>query len=135
MMDVPQQSVMAHVDLRLQTLLQTGPSIHALVEAEMRCQDDITNGLGLMLTCDRDCDMAPPSRPPSPLLAQPTNAQLPCFGLGLRRQASFAPPSVLTETEVATQGELRKRCANAISKLARRSYRSLTHALTAEQAA
>merc|ERR1719213_253192 len=44
----------------------------------------------------------------------------PSFGLGLARQRSFAP-HIVTEAEASAQHDMRRRCAVALGRLARRS--------------
>lgn len=61
-----------------------------------------------------------PSSPPSPVHAR---APLPALGRGLVRQAAIHPPSVLTSQETEKQNLLRRRCAEALLRLARHTMR------------
>merc|ERR1719379_2183130 len=103
-----------------------------MISQEAHAEEDITRGLEALSPGFSEAEdslsspvsmMAPPP-PPSPV-ALHMPPPLPGFGMGLRRQASFAPPSVLTSAEVARQREVRGRCAAALGKLARQSFRSL----------
>lgn len=70
---------------------------------------------------DEDSVDAPRAPPTSPA---PEPPRLPSFGLGLKRQKSFGhAPSLITDSELAVQTEQRSRCALALTRIARRSFR------------
>jgi len=91
--------------------------VEELATEEAHAMHDITHCPSLDLNLDANAWPAAP--PPSPMSRPPP--AMPAFGLGLTRQNSFAPTSLLTDSEAEKVRNTHGRCAAALRRLARRT--------------
>lgn len=120
MLDVPQRSVLEHVAPHFAARV-TG-RIEELAQAQAAQLDNI-DSLGLEAL--GHVDVAHPPEPPPPSRQSSSSSlpvpELPSFGLGLKRQKSMTPPSLLTEAEASENTAALHRCAAALKRLVRSS--------------
>merc|ERR1719271_266229 len=128
LLNEPQQNVMQEVEEQWRGPL-TG-NIEGLIhaEAEASSLEDIGRSLqeNLDLSALSEAStQAQGATAPPPTPVKRTSASLPSFGLGLQRQKSFGhTSSMLADAEIAKQKAKRGRCAMALGRIARRSFRS-----------
>ena len=131
--EVPANDIIERMEPRWRAHLEGGVSaVERLARSEARALDDAMatfTGMGMNMPhaapiATSIClparssaqstlvngESTPPSKPKNPL---------PSFGLGLKRQRSMCPPSLLTDEEEAHRVSELSRCASALGRLAR----------------
>ena len=113
-LEVPQAVVLRRLGSELCARLN-GSGVEALARDQAQALENLETHLDALSHADAPL--------PSSRIAPSSSKrnELPSFGLGLKRQKSMIPPTLLTDTEAAENTDALNRCAAALGRLARGS--------------